>query len=167
MPNIARKRNRSRRNRWILISAVAILVVLISVLAYISSQYRQPLQDSSKYFAISGLAGLYRLQGSNNLTKLITQFDFSFTPVGGDATDVRIIIDQVDTTLTSWEGTTIRNGTSTLASANTGQGDILPAHALPSTRQSDGTYTLTIRILADEAEGNVILHFSPDSLFGT
>jgi hypothetical protein len=166
------KAKKSKRNRRILIyaaSAVAIFV-LIAALAYVSSQHQQTQQkqDSSTYFTISDLAGLCRATASNatdqnpGASVLITQFDFTFTPVGGDATNVRIFVPQVDPTTTSFEGKTILNGTSTDASANSGQGAIMPSYPLASYRQSDGTYTLKIRIAAEEADGSVTLNFTAD-----
>jgi hypothetical protein len=173
MSDKTRRDYRSKRNRRILISAVAIFLVLISVLAYAASlrpqvNQNQQTEASSKYFAISDLAGTYTTSGGtpHNSTNpgpmvLINYFGFNFTPVGGDANDVRIFVEGFDNPH-SWEGERIPNGTSTYS------GDIRPSFALPSQRQSDGTYTLKIRIAAREADGNVILNFTAlVNLFGT
>jgi hypothetical protein len=170
MSKKARRNKKSRRNRWILASVVVIFIVLVSVLAYIRSPHensRPPLKDSSTYFAISDLWGLYRAGASNATSQnpgaaiLIYQFEFTFTPVGGNATNVRIFGSGfLDPLNNNWEGTTIANGTST------DSGTMTPQWPLRSIRQSDGTYTLTIRIAAEEADGNIILHFTPeDNLF--
>lgn len=166
---------RPKRKRWVAVSLAGIaLIVALSVDSYYYYSNRKPpqLKDSSQYFAISNLAGLYRATQSNASDQnpgrmiLITQFDFNFTPIGGDATDVRIFINQVDPATTSWEGITIPNGTSTLASAHTDLGVIMPLNSLPSYRQGDGTYTLKIRIVCEEADGYVTLRFTPgDNIF--
>jgi hypothetical protein len=157
------KAKRSKRNRRILVSIVsviAILIVLIAAIVYVSSQHQQK-PDSNAYFAISDLAGICRVTTSNATAQnfgaavLITQFAFNFTPVGGDATNVRIFAKGLLNPLeNNWEGQTIPNGTSTFS------GEMLPPYPIPSTRQSDGTYTLTIRIAAEEADGNITLHFT-------
>jgi heme/copper-type cytochrome/quinol oxidase subunit 2 len=158
------KAKRSKRNRRIIVvvSAVAIFLLLIAAIVYVL-QHQQATQqhDSSTYFTISDLAGLCRATTSNTtaqnlgVTVMITQFAFNFTPVGGDATNVRIFASgNLDPLENNWEGETIRNGTSTFS------GEMLPAYTIPSYRQSDGTYTLTIRIAAEEADGSVRLNFT-------
>jgi hypothetical protein len=166
MSDKARRQGTSKRNRRRIISAVAIFIVLISVLAIIGSLNQKPpvhnsdgLKDSSTYFTISDLAGLYERRGNISDQSppmvLIKQFAFNFTPVGGDANDVRIFVPGfADPLKTDWEGILIPNGTSIHT------GDIQPAYAIPSYRESDGTYTLTIRIAAKEADGNLMLNFT-------
>jgi hypothetical protein len=171
MSSKARRSDKSKRNRRILISAIAIFIILTSVLAYISSlrpqpvKPVQPIEDSSVYFMISDLAGTYTTNWSNATDQnpgpmiLIKLFGFTFTPVNGSATDVRMFMGGMeDPTQHNWEGTTIPNGTATPT------GDIQPQFALPSYRQSDGTYTIVIRIVAREADGNVTLRFTTEDL---
>jgi len=171
MSDRPRRTDKSRRNRRILISAIAIFLVLISILAYVSSLH-QPVeqnggptakQASSKYFVISDLAGTYVPPSSNpNATEdnpgsavRINFFSFNFTPVRGDANDVRIFVEGMDDpTQHRWEGTRILNGTSTYS------GEIQPTFSLLSQRQGNGNYTLTIRIAAKEADGDVVLSFA-------
>jgi hypothetical protein len=161
-------RAKSRRNRRILIAAVAIFLVLISILAYISSLHQPAksngnpvaVRPSSTYFRISDVAGTYR-STSTNVTNdnpptgvRINLFSFTFTPVKGDATNVRIFVAGMDDPQQhSYEGTTIPNGTATNV------GDITPPYSLLAQRQSDGNYTLSVRITAKEADGNVVLRF--------
>jgi hypothetical protein len=160
------------RKKWVLISISVIALVALSLDSYYYySNYKPPppppLKESSKYFAISGLGGFYSTQHAIgiNLTKtgamlLIAQFDFIFTPIGGPASNLRIVINQVDPVDTDWEGITIPNGTATDAAAQTGEGAITPSAALPVYRQSDGTFPLMIKMICDQATGNVILNFT-------
>jgi hypothetical protein len=159
------KAGRSKRNKRVLVSAVVIFLVAISILAYIGAlnQTVKPtptvqLAESSKYFAISDLAGTCTASGSNKsapVSVLVNFFAFNFTPVGGDANDVRIFTEGMSDPLEhDWEGLLIRNGTSTYS------GDFQLKFQIPCYRQSDGTYTLTVTILAREAEGDVTLNFT-------
>jgi heme/copper-type cytochrome/quinol oxidase subunit 2 len=163
MLNKAKKSKRNRRIIVLVVSAVAIFLLLIAAIVYVL-QHQQPTQqkpDSSTYFTISDLAALCRATTSNTTAQnlgasvRITQFAFNFTPVGGDATNVRIFASgNLDPLENNWEGETIPNGTSTFS------GEMQPPYTIPSNRQSDGTYTLTIRIAAEEADGSVTLNFT-------
>lgn len=161
------KAGRSKRNKRILVSAVVIFLVAISILAYIGAlnQLVKPsptpqLAESSKYFGISDLAGTST--SSFNVSAqpppksvLVNDFAFNFTPVGGDAHDVVIFAEGLTDALQhDWEGLLIRNGTSTYS------GEFQPKFAIPCSRQSDGTYTLKVRIQAREADGDVTLNFT-------
>lgn len=175
MTNKPKRSDGPRRNRRLLISAVAIFLVIISVLAYVSSLH-QPANTapppgkraSSSYFVISDVAGTYLSHGKNSTdpnpgpSVRISTFGFQFTPIGGPATDVAIFAPgMTDTTQHWWAGITIPNGTSTYS------GDIQPPNSLLSQRQDDGTYTLTIRINSLEADGNIVLTFTAGkNLFG-
>lgn len=170
MANKPKRSDQPRRNRRILISAVAIFLVIISVLTY-SSILHQPAgtqtppqgkRASSEYFVISDVAGTYKRYGNQNSTDpnpgpsvRITTLGFQFTPIGGPATDVAIFMAGMeDPTNHYWAGITIPNGTSIYS------GDIQPTYSLLSQRQDDGTYRLTIRINCLEADGNVVLIFT-------
>ena len=168
------KAGRSRRNKRILVSVVVIFLVAISILAYIGAlnQIVKPnptpqLAESSKYFAISDLAGTsttnFNISGTQPPPKsvLVNDFAFNFTPVGGDAHDVIIFAEGLTDALQhDWEGLLIHNGTSTYS------GEFQPKFAIPCSRQSDGTYTLKVRIQAREADGDVTLNFTlGESLF--
>lgn len=169
MSNKPKKNVASKRNKRILVSAVAIFLVLISILAYISSthQAQPPVKqkvDSSTYFAISDLAGLFETRNQNQTTPgasaLINQLGFSFTPIGGNATDVIIFMaGNSDPLNTDWEGITITNGTATPT------GELTLPHSIPCARNSDGTYPLKVRIQCQEANGWVTLNFTADDLF--
>jgi hypothetical protein len=158
--------------KWVLISIAVIVLIALSLDSYYYySNYKPlpppPLKESSGYFAISALGGLYSTQHAIgiNITKtgamlLVAQFDFTFTPIGGPASNLRILINQVDPINTDWEGITIPNGTATDAAAHTNEGTITPNAALPVYRQTDGTFPLTIKMICDQATGNVILNFT-------
>lgn len=176
MSNKATKNARTRRNRRILIAAVAIFLVLISILAYIGSLHQtgspthvQPVADSSVYFAISDLAGTYQVSTGQTVNDSnppsvvhISMFAFNFTPVGGDATNVRIFFPTGMQSPYTWEGKVIPRGTSTYTE------EIQPPYAMTSARQKDGTYALKLRIVAEEADGYVTLNFTAgENLFGT
>ena len=86
---------------------------------------------------------------------LINDFAFNFTPIKGPAGDVRIFASgEFDTSNADWEGTVIPQGTSTYS------GELMPASYIPSYRQSDGTYTMQVRIAAGEADGYITLNFT-------
>lgn len=92
----------------------------------------------------------------------ISMFAFNFTPVGGDATNVRIFFPTGMQSPYTWEGKVIPRGTSTYTE------EIQPPYAMTSARQKDGTYALKLRIVAEEADGYVTLNFTAgENLFGT
>jgi hypothetical protein len=169
MANKSKKNGDPRRKQRILISAVAIFLVIISVLAYASSLHQtanpppQPgKRASSEYFLISSVAGTYKSYFGKNSSDpnpgpsvRITTFGFQFTPIGGPATDVALFVPgMTDTTKYWWAGITIPNGTKTYS------GDIQPPNSLLALRQDDGTYQLTIRINSLQADGDVVLTFT-------
>jgi hypothetical protein len=161
-------RKKSKRNRRIMVSAAAIFLLLISIVAYISWLHRAPaskvpLQESSDYFSISNLGAICYTVGSNpayNSTYygpmvLIYDVAFNFTPVNGPAGDVRIFMSgNFNTEQADWEGTVIPQGTSTYS------GELMPSAYIPSYRQSDGNYTMQVRIAADQADGEITLNFT-------
>jgi hypothetical protein len=141
---------------------------LAAFIAYVGSQHptnQQPtqVQAASTYFTISDQAALYRYNGGNtnssNLpaTVLITQVGFSFTPIGGPADNLELLTTgNYDPTNIGWAHVAKGNTTPT--------GDVLLPYAIPSTRQSDGTYTLNVTLWCDEARGIIVLHFTTDEL---
>lgn len=145
MSNKARSHVRSRRNRRILISAIAIFLVLISVLAYIGSLHQQaiPKKDSSKYFVFSDFGAIGRPRGNNSI--FINQFWFNFTPVGGDAHYV-VIFTEGNTDPTQHAFDEIPNGTSTYS------GEINSNYGIVSSK-TEGGYAVKIRIRCTEADG--------------
>jgi hypothetical protein len=169
----------SRRNRWILISTAAVLIILIPTLAYISNKNQQgganqPTIDSSTYFTISNMAGIYEVRSTKDLKTppgdmvLIKEFGFNFTPVGGNAHDVIIFVQGNTNPPLDMEGKTILNGTSTWA-GGTGGTEIALTSSVTCYRQSDGTYPLPVRIRAREDNGRIIdgwiaLNFTVDDL---
>jgi len=176
MANKPKRSDEARKKRRILVSAVAIFLVTITVLAYASSLH-QPANTappsakhaSSSYFIISDVAGTYSYHGTKNSTDpnpgpsvRITTFGFQFTPIGGPATDVAIMLEGMDDpTNHYWAGITIPNGTSTYS------GDIQPQYGLTTLRQDDGTYQLRVRMNSLQAEGYVVLTFiAGQNLFG-
>jgi len=86
---------------------------------------------------------------------LIYDVAFYFTPVGGPARDVRIFAagDYDPEGAADWEGIVIPNGTTTFST------EIVPPYPIPSTLQSNGTYTMQIRIAAAQADGYITLNF--------
>jgi hypothetical protein len=158
---------KSRRNRRIMVLAAAIFLLLTSLIAYISWLHRPPaskapLQASSDYFSISDLGALCYTVGTTPFNEtyfggrvLIYDVAFNFTPVMGPAGDVRIFMSgDFDTAKADWEGTVIPNGTSTYS------GDLMPSSPIPSDRQTDGQYTMQVRIAADQADGYITLNFT-------
>jgi hypothetical protein len=152
MTKKAVRRVRSRRRKWPYVSVIVIAAVLIAVLAYIDSQPKPP-KDSSRYFIISDLAGVYRPLAGGNTTILITDFAFNFTPVGGDAHNLVIFTTGMsDPTEHAFQY--VPNGTSTFS------GEILPQFGIQS-RLTVGQYPINITINCDEAVGDVTLIFIP------
>jgi hypothetical protein len=162
---MSNKAKRARKNKRVLVFAAAVFLVLIAALAYIgstnqpSSTQKPEIQAASTYFVISDAAGVYTTTSDNATPEdpgpgiRITQFAFTFTPVGGDAKDVRILVAGLadPTGAGNFEGENILNGTSTFS------GEINPEFGIPSTRQSDGTYPLKIAMLANDAHGNELV----------
>jgi hypothetical protein len=143
---------RSRRRKWPYVFAIVVAAVLISVLMYTNS-YPKPPKDSSKYFVISDLAGIYRPLAGGNITIAITDFAFNFTAVGGDAHNLVIFTagmsDPLEHTFQY-----VPNGTSTFS------GEILPQFGIQS-RLTAGQYPMNITINCDEAMGDITLIFIP------
>jgi hypothetical protein len=176
MSNKGKRQSISRKNRRILVVAVAVFLVLISVLAYMSTLHyfgngnndNTATPDANKYFAISNLGGIYEVHTTSNMTPgsmvLLKQLAFSFTPVGGDAPDVRITLQGIaDPAKTDWEGQTFVNGTS----VNTG--DILLRNSIPLYKDPDtGTYPLDVtfhwKFHSKDVAGNVELNFTAAEL---
>jgi hypothetical protein len=164
MPTKAQKK--SKRNRQIIVCAAAIVLLLTSLLAYISWLHhpasKAPLQASSDYFGISDLGALCYTVGTTPYNEtyfgsmvLIYDLAFNFTPIMGPAGDVRIFMSgDFDTAKADWEGTVIPNGTSTYS------GDLMPNSPIPSFRQTGGQYTMPVRIAADQADGDITLNFT-------
>lgn len=150
MASKARRHGRSKRNRWMLVSAVAIFLVLISVLAYIGSLHQPrpvpiPQKDSSKYFTFSELGAYGHPSGTNNITIVIKQLWFNFTPVEGDAHYVVIFTEgNSDPTQNTFDE--ISNGTSTYS------GDIGSYFGIPASKTAGG-YAVKVRIRCTEADG--------------
>lgn len=167
MPTTNKAKN-SKRNRRILIAAFAMFLVLAAFLAYISYEnqpHKQsvPLQPSSTYFAISGQAAEYDSIGSANASNarsvLVTTVGFYCTPIGGPADDLRMFFPGfTDPTSTSWNNTIPQNAT-------VFSGEVMPPDPIPIYKQSDGNFTLTITMLCNEANGTVVLQFTPNDLF--
>jgi hypothetical protein len=166
MPTTDKAKN-AKRNRRILIAAFAIFLVLAAFLAYVSYEnqpHKQPapLQPSSTYFAISGQGAEYNPIGSANASNarsvLITTVGFYFTPIGGPADNLRMFLPGfTDPTTTSWNNTIPQNAT-------VFSGEIMPPDPIPIIKQSDGNFTLTITMLCNEANGTVVIQFTPDEL---
>lgn len=159
------RRTRSKKNKWLLISAIVIFLVLISALAaysYINQIDKKPvIHDSSTYFAISDLAGtfqttgtIYNGTGTPPTSVLINELAFNWTPVGGDANDVRIFMSGDTNPTQTWWANLTKVGTSVYS------GEIPLGSPVRIQRQADDTYDFPIRIAADEANGTVILHFN-------
>jgi len=120
------------------------------------------LKNSSNYFSISNLGALCYTVGNNSAYNqtyygsivLICEDAFNFTPINGTATDVRIFVTgEVSSPVGDWMGIAIPNGTSTFS------GELMSNPPIPSYRQSDGTYTMQVRITCDEADGYITLNF--------
>jgi len=170
------RRNRSKRNKWLLISAIAIFLVLISALAAYSyiNQTDKPIvvYAANTYFAISDLAGTYQTTGTTYngtgtppLQVLLTSLDFTFTPVGGDATDTRIFMQGMTEPETTWWANTIKNGTSIDAASGSNSTDIELGSGVPVYRQADGTYTFPILMQADNVNGQIDVNGTINLIF--
>lgn len=175
MSNAAKRHGTPRKNRRILVSAVAVFLVLISVLAYVSSLHQPSTNNntvtkapSSTYFAISNLGGIYEVRSfaeavTPGPTIKLKEFIFNFTPVGGDAHDVIIFTQggNFDPTAggTDWEGKTFKNGTSIY----TGEVQLPDAVGVPYDKAT-GTWIWKVRIESREADGWVQLNFTEDVL---
>jgi len=171
------KTHNSKRNRRILIAAVAIFLVAMSILAYIGSlhQTAQPIQikDANTYFAFSDIGGQYEVDNrswvmGDPIPSLVflTTFDFTFTPIEGEVSNVRIFMQGDADPTNTWWTNTIRNGTST--DAGHGSGIMLP-YAIPVMRVSSGphvgTYPFNVTILSNQADGNITFYLTSNELF--
>ncbi|MGD0160477.1 MAG: hypothetical protein ABSB89_09295 [Candidatus Bathyarchaeia archaeon] len=168
MTDKSSRRKASKKNKWLLVSAIVIFLVLISALAaysYINQMDKKPvIYPSSTYFAISDLAGTFQTTGiayngtgTPPASVLVNELAFNFTPVGGDADNVRIFMPGMTDPEQTWWITPIKNGTSTYS------GEIQLGSPVEVQREADGTYNFPIRIAADEANGTVILNFDPNA----
>ena len=159
MANKTRRYYRAKRNRRILVSAVAIFIVVISVLAYVNSLHRQPVaqKDSSKYFTFSEFGAEGSQMGPTNLTIRILNLWFNFTPVGGDAHFVVIFTEgMTDSTQHTWDD--IPNGTSTYS------GEIMSGKGMVVVK-ADGGYAVKVRIRCTEADGWTTIIIPDDLVF--
>jgi hypothetical protein len=102
---------------------------------------------------ISDVAGIYRTPAGGNVTILITDFAFNFTPTGGDAHNLVIFTAGMsDPTEHAFQN--VPNGTSTFS------GEIVPQFGIQS-RLTGGQYPMNITINCDEAVGDITLIFIP------
>jgi cell division protein FtsB len=117
---------------------------------------------SSTYFAITNLTGtyltaenVYNGSGSPPASVLLNSLAFDWTPVRGDASDVRIFIAGMTNPEQIWWVNPIKNGTSTYA------GPInLESPVIIQKNSTDGTYDFPILMEADQANGTIILQFN-------
>ena len=117
--------------------------------------------DSSTYFAISDLAGTYLTigtayngSGSPPVSVLFNNLAFNWTPVGGDASNVRIFILGITYPEQTWWPNLTKNGTSTYT------GTIELGSPVLIEKQDNGTYTFPILVDADQANGTITLNFN-------
>jgi len=114
--------------------------------------------SASTYFAISGQGAFYNPSGSNTSMVLITQLGFYFTPIYGPADNLEMFIQgYYDPASVGW--THVAKGNTTFS------GDIFLPYAIPSFKQSDGTYTLNVTLECTEASGVIVLHFTQNELY--
>lgn len=117
--------------------------------------------DSSTYFAISDLVGTYLTNGtayngsgSPPVSVLINSLAFNWTPVGGDASNVRVFMQGLTYPEQTWWPNLTKNGTSTYT------GTINLGSPVLIQRQADETYNFPITMKADQANGTITLHFN-------
>ena len=159
MAKKTRRYFKTKRNKRILISAVAIFVVLIAVLAYVNILYRQPVaqKESSKYFTFSEFGAQAEQMGPTNASIRIRIMWFNFTPVGGDAHFVVIFTEgMTDATQYTWDE--ISNGTSTYS------GEIQSGPGIVVHKAGDG-YAVKVRVRCTEADGWTTIIMPNDSVF--
>jgi hypothetical protein len=148
-----------------------VLLVLIALIVYVGSQHQPrqqivPIQPASTYFTISDPAAVFKSVGSNTNASilrsvLLTTIGFSFTPIGGPATDLTIFMQGMsDPTQTAWNNTIPKGETILLDNIN------LP-NPITSIRQSDGTFAFNVTFNCAEATGVIVIHFKSDELVGT
>jgi len=116
---------------------------------------------SSTYFAITNLTGTYLTaenayngSGSPPAWVLLNGLTFNWTPVGGDASNTRIFIAGMTDPGQTWWINTIKNGTTTSTGMINLQSPVLIQ------KQADGTYQFPITMMADQANGTIILNFN-------
>jgi len=142
------KAKRKRRNIKMFIAAAAIFVVLVSILAYVSSQHAASREDSSQYFILSDPGAMGTSKNNGNML-IIKQFWFNITAVGGDAHEVTIFTDGM-TDPTAYTFDEIKNGTSVYS------GEISSSNGIPAYR-TQGGYPVKVRIFCTEANGWITL----------
>lgn len=116
-------------------------------------------QESSKYFAFSlfggGVVRDSTAFGGSNTTIKIIELVFTFTPVGGDASEVTIF-SEGSIAPTDYFWLNIPNGTSTIV-------DIQYEHGITSRKQANG-YPVTFRLFSHEANGDITLVIPEDDV---
>jgi len=115
-------------------------------------------QESSKYFAFSEFGAIRDAAsfGGSNTTIKIIELVFTFTPVGGDASEVTVFSEgSIEPTDYFWEN--IPNGTLTYV-------DIQYAHGITSRKQANG-YPVTFRLFSHEADGDITLVIPEEDVF--
>jgi|GEM_PF-2485280 hypothetical protein len=150
------RRNRPKRNRWLLISAIAVFLVLISALAaysYLNQINKKTVvYDPNTYFDISDLAGTYQTVGTKYNSSdpgpsvFLTDFAFNFTPVLGDVYGTTIFCQGMNSATNTWWVNKISNGTSTFSTEIQLNSPVLIS-------QQNGLYPFPIRMLANNANG--------------
>lgn len=145
-----KRRKTKIKKSTLAVIAFVILIATVIIILIFSNQKTQTKPPAREYFEIFDISAVAKPQDSENKTIKIWLLDFKIKPIGGDAHDLVIIltgmVERED--WPNFEGKVIRQN-ETVSLSESGMEITFPSLVL-STRNTNGSYPITLRIACDE-----------------
>lgn len=145
-----KRRKTKVKKSTLAVIAFSVLIAIVIIILIFSNQKTQTKPPAREYFEIFDITAFAEPQDSENKTIKIWLLDFKIKPIGGDAHDVVIIppgmVEEED--WPNFEGKVIRQN-ETVSLSESGM-EIMFPYSVSSTRNTNGSYPITLRIACDE-----------------
>lgn len=144
-----KRRKTKIKKSTLAVIAFFILIAIVIIILIFSNQKTQTKPPAREYFEIFDITALAKPQDSNKTIK-IWLLDFTIKPIGGDAHNLVIIPPGMVETedWPNFEGKVIRQN-ETVSLSESGMEITFPS-PVTSTRNTNGSYPITLRIACDE-----------------